>query len=79
VQEADRITVMMLSERGATLSDSRTVPDDLRKARAAAADEGGRKGTEDMLVALVHYKKVVDAGVGTARMKREAYRRELAS
>lgn len=79
VQEADRIVVMLLGERGATLSDPRSVPDDLRKAREAAASDNGRQGTEGMRVALVHYKRIVDESVGSTRMKSEGYRREVAS
>jgi hypothetical protein len=79
VNEADRMVVMMLSERGATLSDSNKVPDDLRKAREAASSDQGREGTEGMRMALVHYKKIVDDSVGETRLKREDYRREVAS
>ncbi|HET7419555.1 MAG TPA: hypothetical protein VFL27_04170 [Candidatus Dormibacteraeota bacterium] len=79
VNEADRMVVMMLSERGATLSDPHKVPDELRQAREAAASDRGREGTEGMRMALVHYKKLVDDSVGATRMKREDYRREVAS
>lgn len=65
VQEADRIAVMILSERGANLADEKRMPKDLRDAR-------------DMRRAMAHYKKIVDDAVGTSRMKREAYRREMA-
>jgi len=79
VQEADRVVVMMLSEQGATLSDQRHIPDDLRRAREAAAADKGRQGTEGMRMALVHYKRIVDHGVGASHLKREGYRREVAS
>jgi hypothetical protein len=79
LQDADRIVVMMLSERGATLSDPRSVPEDLRLARDAAAGETGRQATEGMRLALVYYKRIVDQGVGASLMKREGYRREVAS
>ncbi len=65
VKEADRIAVMILSERGANLADEKRMPKDLREAR-------------DMRRAMVHYKKIVDDAVGTSRTKREAYRREMA-
>ena len=65
VQEADKIAVMILSERGANLADEKRMPKDLRDAR-------------DMRRAMAHYKKIVDDAVGTSRMKREAYRREMA-
>ena len=80
IREADKVVVMILSERGATLDDTRSVPDDLRKAREAAASDEGRQGTEGMRRAMVHYKGIVDDAVGTSRMKRdEEYRREVAS
>ncbi|TMF18542.1 MAG: hypothetical protein E6I35_05875 [Chloroflexi bacterium] len=55
VQEADRVVVMMLTERGATMHDERHVPDDLRSARAAAASDEGRQGTEGLRKAMLHY------------------------
>jgi hypothetical protein len=80
IREADKVAVMILSERGATLDDTRSVPDDLQKAREAAASDEGRQGTEGMRRAMVHYKGIVDDAVGTTRMKRdEDYRREVAS
>ncbi len=80
MREADKLVVMVLSERGATLDDTRRVPEDLRKAREAAASEEGRSGTEGMRRAMVHYKAIVDDAVGTTRMKPdEEYRREVAS
>ncbi|TMD97205.1 MAG: hypothetical protein E6I72_07145 [Chloroflexi bacterium] len=79
VQEADRVVVMILSERGATLEGHKRMPDELRRARDAAASDEGRQGTEGMRRAMVHYKHMVDDAVGTARMKRDDYRREVAS
>jgi len=79
VKEADRVVVMMLSERGATVTDEAQVPEDLRWARQAAAADKGSGSTEGMRVALVHYKKIVDDSIGTARMKSDGYRREVAS
>jgi hypothetical protein len=80
IREADKMVVMVLSERGATLDDNRSVPTELREARQAAASDEGRQGTEGMRRAMVHYKAIVDDAVGTARMKRdEEYRREVAS
>jgi hypothetical protein len=79
VSDADRMVVMMLSERGATLSDPRTVPEDLRKAREAASGDKSPQGTEAMRIALVHYKRMVDDGVGVRRPRREVQRREVAS
>ena len=79
VQEADKTAVMILGERGATLHDERHMPDDLREARAASRSDEGREGTEGMRRAMVHYKRIVDDAVGTDRMRRDDYRREVAS
>ena len=78
VQEADRVIVMMLTERGATMHDERHVPDDLRSARAAAASDEGRQGTEGLRKAMVHYKRIVVAAVGSPKKDRETSRREVA-
>ena len=79
VQEADKAVVMILSERGATLDEHSHLPRDMRMAREAAASDQGRQGTEGMRVAMLHYKRVVDDAVGTERMRRGDYRREVAS
>jgi hypothetical protein len=79
VQEADQVVVTMLSERGATLADPRSVPGDLVKAREAAASDRGQSGTEGRRIALVYYRRIVDHSVGSARMKKEGFRREVAS
>ena len=78
VQEADRVVVMMLTERGATMHDERHVPDDLRSARAAAASDEGRQGTEGLRKAMLHYKRIVFAAVGSPKKERETSRREVA-
>lgn len=79
VQEADKTAVMILSERGAKLHDERHMPDELREARAQARSDEGREGTEGMRRAMVHYKKIVDDAVGSDRIRRDDYRREVAS
>ncbi len=80
VQEADRVAVGVLSERGAALHDDRGTPDDLRRAREAAASDKGRQGTEGMREAMVHYKRIVEDGTGDTSKAREGYRgREIAS
>ncbi len=79
VREADRIAVGVLSERGATLHDERSVPDDLRRARSAAASDKGRQGTEGMREAMVCYKRIVEDAIGDTSRTREGYRREVAS
>ncbi len=79
VRDADKVAVGVLSERGATLHDERSVPDDLRRARQAAASDKGRQGTEGMREAMVSYKRIVEDGVGDTRRAPEGYRREVAS
>lgn len=79
VREADRIAVAILSERGATLQDERRVPEDLSRARSAAASDKGREGTEGMREAMVGYKRIVEDAVGDTSRMREDYRREVAS
>ena len=78
VQEADRVVVMMLGERGATMHDGRSVPEDLRRARAAASSDEGRQGTEGMRKAMVHYKRIVEDALGGAKKPSETSRREVA-
>ena len=81
VQDADRTAVMVLGERGATIHDDRKVPEDLKKARAAASSDEGRQGTEGMRKSMVHYKRIVDDAVGrdTKQEGEETKRREVAS
>jgi len=78
VQEADRVVVMMLTERGATMHDERHMPEDLRHARAAAASDEGRQGTEGLRKAILHYKRMVEDALGRDQMRREISRREVA-
>ncbi|TMF73943.1 MAG: hypothetical protein E6I12_14830 [Chloroflexi bacterium] len=78
MQEADRVVVMMLGERGATMHDGRSVPEDLRRARAAASSDEGRQGTEGMRKAMVHYKRIVEDALGGAKKPSETSRREVA-
>jgi len=79
VQEADKVAVMILTERGATVADEQHMPDELRKARAATRGENGHRDTEAMRHAMVHYKVIVDDAVGSSRMAPDARRREMAS
>lgn len=79
VQEADRIVVMILTERGATIHDGRDMPAELQLARQAASSDEGRQGTEGMRKAMVHYKSIVVDAVGTPKDSRESSRREIAS
>ena len=79
-QEADKVVVTMLGERGAKLDNDRQMPRDLREARQAAASDQGRQGTEGMRQAMVHYKKLVDDAVGsTSEYRQEDRKREVAS
>src|SRR5438552_17457387 len=45
VQEAHRAAAMILSERGANVTDEKRMPNDLREARTAASVDHGRRGT----------------------------------
>ena len=78
VQEADKVAVMILSERGATVSEER-MPEELRRARATVRSKHGRRDTESMRQAMVFYRVIVDNAVGASRMVPEARRREMAS
>lgn len=81
VQEADKTVVMILSERGANVTDERQTPDELRKAREAMRGERGDRtvqDTEAMRRAMMHYKRIVDDAVGSSRLAPET-RREMAS
>lgn len=71
VQEADRVVVLMLSEQGAPLSDPQRMPPELRAAREEGARERDGRSTEGMRRALVQYKRLIDAGVGSERIRRE--------
>jgi hypothetical protein len=77
VQEADRLAVMILTERGATMPDGRDVPEDLQRARHAASSDEGRQGTEGMRKSMLHYKRIVDDALGP-KEQREMSRREVA-
>ena len=79
MQEADKVVVMILSERGANLTDEKRMPGDLRKARLAARGDQGRRDTEAMRRAMVCYKAIVDDAVGSSRIAPEARQREMAS
>lgn len=81
VQEADKTVVMILSERGATVSDQKHMPDDLRKARGAMPGErgdGAAQDTEALRRAMTHYKRIADDAVGSSRMAPETRRKEMA-
>lgn len=79
VQDADRVAVGVLSERGANVSEDKRMPDNLRSARQAMRGERGNADTEGMRQAMVHYKKIVNDAVGPSRLQRETGRREMAS
>ena len=82
VQEADKTAVMTLTERGATVSDDKQMPDELRKAREAMRGERGDatvQDTEAMRRAMMHYKRMLEDAVGSSRLAPETRRREMAS
>lgn len=79
VQDADKVAVGVLSERGANVAEEKRMPDDLRSARQAMREDRGSNDTERMRQAMVHYKKIVSDGVGTSRLQSEMGRREMAS
>jgi hypothetical protein len=79
VQEADKTAVMILSERGANVSDDKHMTDDMRKAREAMRGDRAVQDTETMRRAMMRYKAIVDDAVGTSRLAPERGRREIAS
>jgi hypothetical protein len=79
VQEADKTAVMILSERGANVSDDKHMPDDMKKAREAMRGDRAVQDTEVMRRAMMHYKAIVDDAVGKSRLAPERGRREMAS
>lgn len=78
VRDADKTAVMVLSERGANVSDESHMPNDLQQARAASRGEGGTADTEALRRAMTHYKVIVDDAVGSSRLATERGRREMA-
>jgi hypothetical protein len=73
---------MILSERGANVSDERQTPDELRKAREAMRGERGDRtvqDTEAMRRAMIHYKRIVDDALGSSRLAPETRSGEMAS
>jgi hypothetical protein len=79
VRDADKVVVMILSERGANLTDGSRMRHELRKARALGAGEQPARDTEELRTAMVHYKAIVEDALGSARLSREAGPREMAS
>jgi len=79
VQEADRLCVEMLRERGATLENEDRVPERLMAARQAARSDEGQQGTEGLRTAMLRYQEIVDDGVGERlRKQQETHRPEVA-
>lgn len=78
VRDADRIAVMVLTERGATIDDERTMPKEMRMARDATATGEGRQVTEGMRRAMAHYRQIVEDAVGREYVRRALRRREIA-
>jgi len=80
VQEADQLAVSILRDRGAMMDDGRRLPDELRRAREAAASNEGQSGTEGLRKAMLQYQAIVDAAVGESMRKSpDIQRKEVAS
>ena len=80
VQEADRLVVAILRDRGARIEDERRLPRELTEARAAAHTNEGQSGTEGLRKAMLHYQHMVEDSVGQSmRNRNEMKRKEIAS
>jgi hypothetical protein len=79
VQEADRLAVSMLQDRGASVQDGKKLPRELLAARQAAESNEGQSGTEGLRKAMVRYQRIVEDGVGESLRRPAAGRREVAS
>jgi hypothetical protein len=78
VREADRLAQEMLRERGAALERGQ-LPEGMRRARTAVDSGDGRTTTESMRRAMLHYRQIVEQGVGKQATRTETGRREVAS
>ena len=80
VQEADRLVVAILRDRGARLEDERKLPREFTQARAAAHTNEGQSGTEGLRKAMLHYQHIVEDSIGQSmRNRNEMNRKEIAS
>ena len=80
VQEADRMVVAILRDRGARMEDERRLPRELMEARAAAHTNEGQSGTEGLRKAMLHYQHMVEDSIGQSmRNRNEIKRKEIAS
>src|SRR5690242_14287599 len=81
VQEADRLVVMRLGEQGAPWNDPKKRPRGLQGGGEGGAAEGDGRSTEGRGRALAQYKRLIEAGAGSERRRREheGGRREVAS
>ena len=67
VQEADRLAVSILQDRGAKMDDDRRLPNELRRARETAGTNEGQSG--GLRKAMLHYQAIVDDAVGESMRK----------
>jgi len=80
VQEADRLVVSILRDRGAHVEDGRRLPRELTQARAEARTTEGETGTEGLRKAMLHYQHMVESSLGQSmRARNEMQRKEIAS
>jgi hypothetical protein len=79
VQEADRLALSMLRDRGADVQGNTKLPRELLEARQAAESNEGQSGTEGMRKAMVRYQRIVEDGVGESLRRPSANRTEVAS
>ena len=80
VEEADRLAVSILRDRGAKMRDDRRLPDELLRARKVADTNEGQSGTEGLRKAMLRYQAIVDDAVGESMRKSpDIQRREVAS
>jgi hypothetical protein len=80
VQEADRLVLAILRDRGATIDGERRLPRELTEARAAMKTNEGQSGTEGLRKAMLHYQDAVEKSVGQSmRNRNEMQRKEMAS
>ena len=77
VTQADRVATEMLRERGARIDDRRT-PRQLEQARELGR-QSGDGSTEGLRKAMLHYREIIEDGIGPVAKQPEARgRREIA-
>jgi hypothetical protein len=77
VTQADRVATEMLRERGARMDERRT-PRQLEEARELGR-QSGDGSTEGLRKAMLHYREIIEDGIGPVAKQPEARgRREIA-